>query len=204
MLVSFPPIELVAMPACPAYRLPYSPTRRCSLLAFVLAVTALTSVSSLFGQQLSPQEPTLHANAAVLRRLNDDFTKQVVPAIERYCLQCHRGADAEAQLDLSDDRTLAAVRQRHQVWNEIARRLGAHEMPPADASQQPTDHEREQIVRWVAEFRRAEAERTAQDPGPNLSHRLSAAEYNYTIRDLTGVDIGPARELPVDPANEAG
>ena len=27
---------------------------------------------------------------------------------------------------------------------------------------------------------------------------------NYTIRDLTGVDIQPAREFPVDPANEAG
>src|SRR5262249_24920982 len=26
----------------------------------------------------------------------------------------------------------------------------------------------------------------------------------YTIRDLTGVDIRPAREFPVDPANEAG
>jgi hypothetical protein len=30
------------------------------------------------------------------------------------------------------------------------------------------------------------------------------AEYNYTIRDLTGVDIRPAQEFPVDPANEAG
>jgi hypothetical protein len=29
-------------------------------------------------------------------------------------------------------------------------------------------------------------------------------EYNYTIRDLTGVDIRPTREFPVDPANTAG
>ena len=28
--------------------------------------------------------------------------------------------------------------------------------------------------------------------------------HNYTIRDLTGVDIRPAREFPVDPANTAG
>src|SRR5262249_55510990 len=44
----------------------------------------------------------------------------------------------------------------------------------------------------------------AGDPGPVLARRLSNSEYNYTIRDLTGVDIRPAREFPVDPANTAG
>jgi hypothetical protein len=33
---------------------------------------------------------------------------------------------------------------------------------------------------------------------------LSNAEYNYAICDLTGADIRPAREFPVDPANTAG
>jgi hypothetical protein len=37
-----------------------------------------------------------------------------------------------------------------------------------------------------------------------LARRLSNSEYNYTIRDLTGVDIQPTREFPVDPANLAG
>ena len=37
-----------------------------------------------------------------------------------------------------------------------------------------------------------------------LARRLSNAEFDYTIRDLTGVDIRPTREFPVDPANEAG
>ena len=33
---------------------------------------------------------------------------------------------------------------------------------------------------------------------------LSNVEYDYTIRDLTGVDIRPTREFPIDPANQAG
>ena len=37
-----------------------------------------------------------------------------------------------------------------------------------------------------------------------LARRLNNAEFNNTIRDLTGVDIQPAREFPVDPAIEAG
>src|SRR5207249_5022380 len=49
-----------------------------------------------------------------------------------------------------------------------------------------------------------EAERTAGDPGVVLARRLNSAEYDNTVRDLTGVDIRPTREFPVDPANEAG
>src|SRR6185369_13706579 len=45
---------------------------------------------------------------------------------------------------------------------------------------------------------------TAGDPGRVPPRRLSNAEYDCTIRDLTGVDIRPAKEFPVDPANEAG
>jgi len=37
-----------------------------------------------------------------------------------------------------------------------------------------------------------------------LARRLSNAEYNYTVRDLTGVDLQPTREFPVDPTNQAG
>ena len=37
-----------------------------------------------------------------------------------------------------------------------------------------------------------------------LARRLTNSEYNYTVRDLTGVDIRPTREFPVDPSNTAG
>ncbi len=37
-----------------------------------------------------------------------------------------------------------------------------------------------------------------------LARRLSNAEYDYTIRDLTGQDMQVARQFPVDPANTSG
>jgi hypothetical protein len=58
--------------------------------------------------------------------------------------------------------------------------------------------------RLVHALRERETRRNAGDPGVVLARRLSTAECNYTIRDLTGVDIRPAREFPVDPANTAG
>jgi hypothetical protein len=53
-------------------------------------------------------------------------------------------------------------------------------------------------------MRKAEARRNAGDPGLVLARRLSNAELNNTIRDLTGHDLRPAREFPVDPANQSG
>jgi hypothetical protein len=66
---------------------------------------------------------------------------------------------------------------------------------------QPSDEARQQVIDWIGAQRKNEALKSAGDPGPVLARRPSNAEYNYTIRDLTGVDLRPAREFPIDPAN---
>jgi len=77
-------------------------------------------------------------------------------------------------------------------------------MPPSKAKVFPPEAQRHEIIAWIRDLRKQEAKRSAGDPGPVPARRLSNAEFDYTIRDLTGVDIRPAREFPVDPANEAG
>src|SRR6202040_2170555 len=85
----------------------------------------------------------------------------------------------------------------------LMERLTANEMPPKVAPQPPADA-RQAVIDWVQAVRMNEARKNAGDPGPVLVRRLSNAEYNNTIRDLTGVDMRPTREFPVDPANTAG
>jgi hypothetical protein len=77
-------------------------------------------------------------------------------------------------------------------------------MPPSQSRQQPTSAERQAVIDWIETVGAEEARRHPNDPGIVLARRLSNAEYDYTIRDLTGVDIRPTREFPVDPANQAG
>src|SRR4029079_12209310 len=60
------------------------------------------------------------------------------------------------------------------------------------------------VIDWIDALLAFEAKRNAGDPGPVPPRRLSNAEYDNTVRDLTGIDIRPTREFPVDPANEAG
>jgi mono/diheme cytochrome c family protein len=138
-------------------------------------------------------------NAEVERR----FTQTVRPFLNSYCIGCHSGTAPAAQFDLRPYSTVASVIRDYPHWNTLTEKLSSKEMPPKGAKQ-PTPAEREQIINWVQAVRAVEAKKNAGDPGTVLARRLSNAEYNYTIRDLTGVDIRPTREFPVDPANTAG
>src|SRR5271156_4376957 len=85
----------------------------------------------------------------------------------------------------------------------LADRLKAREIPPKPIPPPPAA-EAQQVIDWVASVRAAEIKKAAGDPGVVLARRLSNAEYDYTIRDLTGQDMNVARQFPVDPANQAG
>ncbi len=64
------------------------------------------------------------------------------------------------------------------------------QMPPEDELQ-PTPAERDRLTGWTRSFIDFEIRARAGDPGRVVVRRLSNAEYNYTIRDLTGVDLQP-------------
>src|SRR5262249_1982655 len=132
------------------------------------------------------------------------FSTRVRPFLERYCFSCHGPKRQEGDLDLSRDTTVAAVANNPRQWELVAARLGAGEMPPEGAPRQPPPDERSAVIGWLHDLRTRELQRGAADPGAVLARRLSNAEFDYTIRDLTGIDIRPTREFPIDPANQAG
>ena len=132
-----------------------------------------------------------------------NFESLILPFLEYYCLDCHGSDDPKAKFDLTGYTTLKSVVHDHGHWKHVLQRLEAGDMPPKKKRQPPAE-QRQAIIDWIVTLRRQEAQRNAGDPGIVLARRLSNAEYDYTIRDLTGVDIRPTREFPIDPANEAG
>lgn len=136
--------------------------------------------------------------------LEKKFATEVRPFLEAYCLKCHDGETKKADLDLSRFGSLESVLKDYPYWELVLERLQNGDMPPAKSKQQPTPELRRSVVGWIEDFRKFEAHKYAGDPGPVPARRLSNAEYDYTIRDLTGVDIRPTRSFPVDPANQAG
>ncbi len=108
-----------------------------------------------------------------------------------------------AQFDLKSYTSLDAVTADFPRWALVMARLTAKEMPPKPVPA-PPEEASQQVIAWIQAVRAEQIKKTAGDPGLVLARRLSNAEYNYTIRDLTGQDMQVTREFPVDPANTAG
>ena len=163
-------------------------------------VVALTG----FADNPSPSSSSASADARVGAALERQFDQEVRPFLETYCVTCHSGDKPKARFDLSPYQTMESVLADFGHWELILDMLGEGEMPPEDEEKQPDAERRAAVVDWIQRLRHREAARNAGDPGIVLARRLSNAEYDYTIRDLTGVDLRPTREFPIDPANEAG
>ena len=159
----------------------------CACLAILLALTP----------QARAAEPS------TLEALGGQYADQVRPLVARYCLECHSTAAKEGELDLERFAKLDDVRSATKVWLKVAEMLDNGEMPPKDAEPLPPD-DRKRLRGWIQHYLDAEALASAGDPGPVVLRRLSNAEYTYTVRDLTGVPLSPAREFPGDSAAGEG
>jgi hypothetical protein len=155
------------------------------VLLFTLAIAALPA-----------------AGAAPLR-LDAEFEQTVRPFVTKYCIGCHSGQNPAAQFDIKSYTTVDTVTRDYPRWALVMKRLTAQEMPPKPVPPPPADA-RQHVIDWIQSVRAEVIRKSEGDPGLVLARRLSNAEYNYTIRDLTGQDLEPTREFPVDPANPAG
>jgi Protein of unknown function (DUF1592)/Protein of unknown function (DUF1588)/Protein of unknown function (DUF1587)/Protein of unknown function (DUF1585)/Protein of unknown function (DUF1595) len=131
------------------------------------------------------------------------FRQTVRPFLTAYCVDCHSGSEPAASFDVQRYATMEAVVEDFGHLILLARKLETKEMPPTGATQ-PPEALRRAVIEWIAAVRKDEARKYPGDPGLVPARRLSNAEYNYTIRDLTRIDLRPAREFPIDPANQAG
>jgi hypothetical protein len=146
---------------------------------------------------------TASLTAASTPAIDQRFEQTVKPFVAKYCAGCHSGKMPAAQFDLTSYTSMNMVTDDFARWGLVAERLKAKEMPPKPMPPPPADAT-QQIIDWVAAVRAEEIKKADGDPGVVLARRLSNAEYDYTIRDLTGQDLHVAKQFPVDPANQAG
>jgi hypothetical protein len=138
-----------------------------------------------------------HSHEMLLDQLTGQYPGEIYPLVQKYCVDCHSTEEKEGKLDL--ERFIAAddVRDDARAWQNVLRRLRDGEMPP-EAELQPSPDERRRLIDWTESYLLADARERAGDPGLVLMRRLTKAEYNYTIRELTGVDLRPARKFLED------
>ena len=135
--------------------------------------------------------------------LTAEYATSARPIIQKYCLGCHSTKAKKGSLDLERFGTLDDIRKDLKPWQALIELIEAGEMPPKEKPQ-PSADEKKQLLAWVRGFLDAEAHARAGDPGHVPLRRLSNAEYDYTVRDITGVDLRPTREFPADGAAGEG
>jgi mono/diheme cytochrome c family protein len=146
-----------------------------------------------------PAPKTISAESSKL------FEKQIQPLLVKTCGKCHGKEPKNNDLDLVSFGTAKAILAKPKVLADVAERLSAGDMPPKDAPQ-PSEAERKQLLDWIKAALDSEAAARAGDPGPVTLRRLSNAEYDNAIRDLTDVDMRPtrARGFPADSVGGEG
>ena len=135
--------------------------------------------------------------------LETAFARSVRPFLDTYCLSCHGQEKPEAGFALHGYTTFRSVADDLGPWSTILDKVASKSMPP-EGEPQPPPAVRAEVAHWIETVRRAEARKHAGDPGVVLARRLNNAEYDHAVRDLTGIDLRPTREFPLDPANMAG
>ncbi len=132
------------------------------------------------------------------------YTAEVQPLLKKYCNDCHNADEFKGDLDLARFTSFAEMKKDAAVWLGVVEQMNLGEMPPKKKPQ-PDGAEREKLLGWVNAALDDAAMATAGDPGPVVLRRLNNAEFNFTVRDLTGVEsLEPAKEFPADSAAGEG
>ncbi|MBI3683140.1 MAG: DUF1592 domain-containing protein [Acidobacteria bacterium] len=125
------------------------------------------------------------------------FRRHVQPFLSRNCTFCHSAKAKVANLDLEKYKSASAVLADQDLWEKIARKVRTGEMPP-QGRPKPDPAQIKPLLDWLdTEYARYDKS-LKPDPGRVTTRRLNRAEYNNTIRDLTGLDLRPADAFPVD------
>ncbi|MBM3459421.1 MAG: DUF1587 domain-containing protein, partial [Armatimonadetes bacterium] len=127
---------------------------------------------------------------------NTVFQRQVLPLVQKYCINCHGPRLQSAEVGFHTFKTDQEFVQGRAVWEHASKRMASHQMPPRGAPQ-PTDRERQFLVTWI-DTRLSAAECAVKDPGRVTLRRLNRAEYDNTLRDLLGIELKLSQDFPSD------
>ena len=149
-----------------------------------------------------PYTPSIHLFAAVLAASSLSAApapdwKSIEPLLAAKCYQCHGGEKTKGDVDLKRLSSEPNVAKEFTLWQDVKETILNGDMPPRKAKQL-TEDEANKLTGWVTGAIDALATAKAGDPGPVTMRRLTNAEYDYSIRDLTGRDYGLAKEFQTD------
>jgi hypothetical protein len=132
------------------------------------------------------------------------FEKQVRPILKKHCFKCHGEKKQKGDLrldtlsgDLSKDRVAA------EAWHDVRNALNLSEMPPKkEDSLLPA--ELRTVTSWITQEINALVASQKGTGGRIVLRRLNKIDYQNTMRDLLGIEMDYAKNLPPETLSEDG
>jgi len=126
------------------------------------------------------------------------FDRNINALLGKYCYKCHNEDKSNGDVNLAKDTNPRLILENAIVWESALSRVEAHEMPPEESKQQPSDKEREHIVAFLKKTLGQLNCDTQNDPGKSGVRRLNRVEYDNSIRFLTGLDLNLSDSFSAD------
>ncbi|HWL08988.1 MAG TPA: DUF1592 domain-containing protein [Planctomicrobium sp.] len=128
------------------------------------------------------------------------WDRNIAGLMKKYCYNCHNDRKTSGGINLAKDVNPRMILDNRKTWEEAKSMIEFDAMPP-DKSPQPTDEERQLLVKFLDQTLESLDCKAVQDPGPPPFRRLNNVEYNNTVRDLTGLNLSPADNFSPDPSS---
>lgn len=129
---------------------------------------------------------------SVLHAGFEESFEEVQPILETYCHECHSNEEDKGGLNFEAYESEKDILVHLQKWFSVIDQVETGVMPPDD-HKPPTSDEIVKLTSWIKTTIDEFDYESVKDPGKHHLRRLNKAEYNNTIRDLSGVDLNPAQ-----------
>ncbi len=132
------------------------------------------------------------------------WNEKLKPFFKTYCIDCHSGETAEAEIDLASFDENTVLEKQRPRWNQIRGLIEIGAMPPPDHEHQPSMEDREEIAQWIDRRINTVDCNLVTDPGRVTLRRLNNKEYDNTIRDLFGLKDVSVSSIVAFPSDGVG
>lgn len=112
-----------------------------------------------------------------------DTAAEAEQFFQQHCVDCHRGAEAKGQLDLTSLAFDLTNPKTNAIWIRIHDRVQVGEMPPPDNEVVPAAESASFLKSLAGELTAVDDQRAAKE-GRATRRRMNRYEYENTLRDL--------------------
>lgn len=136
-----------------------------------------------------------------------DHVKVIQPIVEKHCFSCHHDTNRSGGISIKaffmglEDQFEDRIVRSGKLWMHIMDQVRSGEMPPAGEPRMTTEEQEELLSSVNVILTRS---LNANNPGRVVIRRLSHSEYQYSVKQLTGVDYDAKNKFPADGSGGAG